>query len=100
MKAFLVLLLSLVTGVAAPATNDITGNWKGTLAIDKVTLRLLFKIIKTSEGRLIAKLDSLDQGARDLPVDKVTLKENAVQLDLDFLKGVYVGVLDATGKKM
>jgi hypothetical protein len=100
MKAFLFLLLSLAAGMAAPATNDISGNWKGTLAIDKVTLRLLFKIIKTPEGRLTAKLDSLDQGARDLPVDKVTVKENAVQLDMDFLKGVYVGVLDATGKKM
>jgi hypothetical protein len=100
MKALFLLLLSVAAGIAAPATNDITGNWMGTLAIDKVTLRLLFKIAKAPEGRLTAKLDSLDQGARDLPVDKVTLKGNAVQLDMDFLKGFYVGVLDASGKKM
>jgi hypothetical protein len=100
MKALIFLLLSLATGIAAPGTNDITGNWKGTLAIEKVTLRLLFKINKTPEGRLVAKLDSLDQGATDLPVDKVTVKGNAVQLDLEFLKGVYVGVLNAKGDKL
>jgi len=100
MKALFLLLLSVAAVTAASTTNDITGYWKGTLAIEKVTLRLLFKINKTPEGRLVAKLDSLDQGARDLPVDKVTVKENAVQLDLDFLKGVYVGVLDAKGNKM
>jgi hypothetical protein len=104
MKRSLVLLaatlLSSAVTFGAPSTNSITGNWLGTLDTGAVKLRLLFKIGQTSSGVLTAKLDSLDQGARDIPVETITVKSNTVRLDVKTVQGVYEGSLDEAGKKI
>src|SRR3954468_7205475 len=87
-----VLFCALVASAAA-APSDVIGTWRGTLAIDKVKLRLVFRIAKTAEERLVAKMDSVDQGARDLPVDSATFKDPNLTLKLDFIKGGYEGKL-------
>ncbi len=61
------LLLSAQIAFAATTTNDVTGNWLGTLDTGMAKLRLSFKISRAADGGLTAKLDSLDQGARDIP---------------------------------
>ena len=60
----------------------------------------LFKISRTPGGVLTAKLDSLDQGARDIPVETVTVKDNTVRMEVKTVQGVYEGSLDEAGKKM
>jgi hypothetical protein len=82
------------------ARADATGYWRGTLSIDKTDLHLLFKIYKTSDGRLLASMDSADQGARDIPVDKVAFNNGMLDLKLDFLKAAFHGALDPTDKKI
>ena len=94
------LLISSAIAFGAPSTNSITGNWLGTLDTGTAKLRLLFKIGQTTSGVLTAKLDSLDQGARDIPVNAVTVKDNAVRLELKAVQGVYEGTLDEAGKKI
>ena len=93
--------IGLLTPVLAfsAATNDATGNWKGTLDVGSVKLRLVFKINKTAGGDLNAKLDSLDQGVRDIPVDTVTVKNKAMRLEVKTIDGVYEGTIDAAGTK-
>jgi hypothetical protein len=99
------LLLSTIT-FAAPATNSFTGNWLGTLDTGgaklrgAAKLRLLFKIEYSPSGVLTAKVDSLDQGARDIPVNTITVKDNTIRLELKAIQGVYDGTLDEAGKKM
>ena len=93
-------LLSSVIAFGAPSTNGITGNWLGTLDTGSAKLRLLFKITQTYSGVLTAKLDSLDQGARDIPVNSIALKDNTVRLEVKAVQGVYDGTLDESGKKM
>lgn len=83
----------------AAATNDVAGNWNGTLAAGPVKLRVVFKISKGAGGGLTAKMDSLDQGARDIPVDTVTVKDKTLRLEVKSVKGVYEGMLDAGGTK-
>jgi hypothetical protein len=100
MKILWFLLLSAVVAQAAPEATDITGNWKGTLAIDKATLRLVFRIGRTSEDRWVAKMDSIDQGAHDLPVDHVTFKDQTLRLQLDFLKGGFEGKVQPGGNRI
>jgi hypothetical protein len=87
------------SAAAAPAPTDIAGNWLGTLAVEQTKLRLLFKISKAPDGSLTASLDSLDQGATDLPVDTVTFKDDTLRLEIKMLKGVYEGTVDSTGNK-
>jgi hypothetical protein len=81
------------------ATNDVTGNWQGTLDMGAAKLRLVFKVSKTASGELTAKLDSLDQGARDIPADPVTVSNKTLRMEVKSVKGLYVGTLDATGTK-
>jgi hypothetical protein len=69
------LLLSSAIAFGGPSTNDLAGNWKGALEVGQAKLRLLFKISRTPAGVLTAKLDSLDQGARDIPVETIVTKE-------------------------
>lgn len=86
--------------MGAPATNDLAGNWKGALEVGQAKLRLLFKISRTPAGVLTAKLDSLDQGARDIPVETVVAKDNTVRMEVKSVQGVYEGSFDEAGKKI
>jgi hypothetical protein len=84
----------------APSTNDLAGNWKGAIEVGQAKLRLLFKVSRTPAGVLTAKLDSLDQGARDIPVETVVTKDNTVRMEVKSVHGVYEGSFDVAGKKI
>lgn len=92
-------LLWSTVAVGAAGTNDVTGNWTGTLDVGTVKLRLGFRISKDASGGLTAKMDSLDQGARNLPVDAVTVNAKTLRLEVKSVNGVYEGTLDAAETK-
>ncbi|HVV00293.1 MAG TPA: hypothetical protein VHH88_02955 [Verrucomicrobiae bacterium] len=100
MKALLGVLIMLGVIMPAVAAVDISGNWKGTLTIGKIQLRLVVKIRKTEEGRLVAVMDSPDQGAHGLPVDKISLEGNVLHLDMNFIQGSFEGTVDTAGKRI
>ncbi|HYG33970.1 MAG TPA: hypothetical protein VEC99_04250, partial [Clostridia bacterium] len=91
------LLLASGTAFAAPSNAKLGGNWKGTLEVGQVKLRLVFKVNQAADGACSAKLDSIDQGARDIPVEKVTLTENTVRMEIPSIQGIYEGKLDTAG---
>ena len=93
------ILASFGLAISAPAPTDITGNWKGTLEAGSVKLRLVFKINQAAGGDLTAKMDSPDQGARDLPVDTVTVQDKTLRLEVKAVQGVDEGTLDETRTK-
>jgi hypothetical protein len=93
------LLMSPAVALSAAGTNDVTGNWKGTLDVGSVKLRVVFKISKTAGGGWTAKMDSPDQGARDMPVETVTVKNRTMRLEVKTIQGVYEGTVDAAGTK-
>jgi hypothetical protein len=92
-------LLGSTAAFGAEATNNVAGNWSGTLDLGAIKLRVVFKISQDAGGALTAKMDSIDQGARNIPVDAVTLKSNVLRLEVNVVKGVYEGTLDAARKK-
>jgi hypothetical protein len=88
------------TGAAfGAATNDLTGNWSGTINAGSIKLRVVFKITKSVSGELTAKMDSPDQGARDIPVDAVSVKDKTIRMEVKVVNGFYEGTLDAAGTK-
>jgi len=93
-------LLSATLTLGAPSTTNVIGNWLGTLDTGTARLRLLFKITQDYSGVLTAKLDSLDQGARDIPVNTITLKDSTVRLEVKAVQGAYEGTVDEAGKKI
>jgi hypothetical protein len=94
------LLLSSAIALGAPSTNTITGNWLGTLDAGTAKLRLLFKIEQTTNGVLTARMDSIDQGARDIPVTAITFKDNALRLEVKSVQGAFAGTSAEDGKKI
>lgn len=81
-------------------TNDIAGIWKGALKVSGIQLRIVFNISKADDGILKATMDSPDQGAKGIQVDKVTFAEDKLVLSMPMLKGEYNGTLDETGMKI
>lgn len=74
-----------------PDDKSVPGTWQGTLKAGPVELRLAFKISKKPDGSLTATMDSIDQGAKDIPVDEVTWKDPELRMELKKIKGVFEG---------
>ena len=70
---------------------DLEGSWAGTLKISNVELRIVFNVIKDSSGKLLANLDSPDQGAYGIAVDEVMVKGDSVKFIVGVVKGFYAG---------
>lgn len=84
----------LVMGFQAGA-QDVTGTWKGNLAVQGTEMPLVFNISET-DGELSSTMDSPSQGATDIPMDVTTFEDGA--LTIEFKKGgiKYVGTLTDT----
>jgi hypothetical protein len=93
-------VLSAAISFGGPATNEVAGNWAGALEAGQAKLRLLFKISRGPGGGLSGKLDSLDQGARNIPVESVRVTGNSVRMEVKSVQGVFEGTLDTEGRKM
>jgi pimeloyl-ACP methyl ester carboxylesterase len=71
--------------------KSVVGTWEGTLNVGAVKLRLAFKIKKKADGSITATMDSIDQGAKDIPVDAVTWKDPDLKIELKKIGGVFEG---------
>ncbi len=69
----------------------IEGIWEGRLQIPGIELSIVFHISATTEGKLIATMDSPDQGVTEIGVDRVTLKENDLNLQVQSIGGTFQG---------
>jgi pimeloyl-ACP methyl ester carboxylesterase len=86
---------SQVTATAPPSppqaanSKNITGQWQGMLS----RLHLVVNIDKESDGKLTAKLTSVDQGNVTIPVDTVSFADGALRLELKSIAASYDGKL-------
>jgi hypothetical protein len=55
------------------------------------------KITKTTAGAATGTLDSLDQGALDIPLSGVTCKDGKVRFEARGIGGIYEGALSGDG---
>ena len=78
----------------------VQGNWLGTLDTRPVKLRIALKVTKATDGSLTARLDSLDQGAMDLPIATIRQSGLAVAFELEAIGGSYEGTLTANGSEL
>lgn len=70
--------------------SDLDGDWLGTLDAGTVKLRVAFHITNTEDG-LTATMDSLDQGAKGLPVTSVTRDGASLKMELKGIGGSFEG---------
>ena len=82
----------LTTDQVAPTqTSDLQGTWEGTLMVGKTPLRLDVRITEPSPGTFQAQMDSIDQGAKNLPVDSLTYQKPEVHFVMSAINGDFVG---------
>ena len=83
-------LMLLSFGLSA---YDLSGQWNGMLDIYGTKLRLVVHIAETDSG-LVATLDSPDQGAFEIPADRISFNEGELEIVMEALKASIKGTLE------
>jgi uncharacterized protein len=91
MKNFLMVFLMLLASFNI-FSQDITGEWNGSLSVQGMKLRLVFHISATESG-YSGTMDSPDQGAKGIPVTTVSFENPILKITLTNLRIEYVGEL-------
>lgn len=102
LAAFMNVILLMVSGSLAVAQNEspsLAGNWLTTLEFNGIKNRLLLKIQKAGDG-YTGKFDSVDQGAKDLPIDSVTLDGDKMSFVAAQFGMRYEGTLNDKGDEI
>jgi len=80
---------------------ELAGFWAGTLETRGGHRRIVLKISKDSGGGYSATFDSIDQGAKDIPVSSVSFSNQTVRLAIKSLKyGGFTGEMNKTGSEI
>jgi RNA polymerase sigma factor (sigma-70 family) len=81
------------------ALTTMQGNWEGTLNMNGAHLRLVFKIFKTNDTFLVT-MDSVDQGAADVPVPQISAGGRSLYMAIPALGADYRGTLNPNGTEI
>ena len=96
--AALVALVALAAlAAAALAAPDPRGTWQGEF---QQALRIVVHVRGAEGGALAASLDSPDQGAMGLPIERVTFAGDTLRLELTHPVASYVGRLSDAGDRI
>ncbi len=80
--------------------HGIEGIWLGTLDVGGVKLRLVLKVSKGPDGKFWGKLDSLDQGANDLPIDMIGFDAGRLRFEMKALGASFDGTMNKEGTEI
>lgn len=94
-KAFLLTCLLLTTLLVS--AQDITGTWKGILALPNGQLTVVFNIARDGESYK-ATCDSPDQDRKGMPAESVTFVNSVLTIEIPTVGASYRGELKEDGK--
>ena len=80
----------LFAAAASWAASPVAGDWIGTLKPGPVELRVVLHV-KDAGAKLEATMDSLDQGAKGIPVETISLANQTLTFDANSVQGHYEG---------
>lgn len=94
--ALSIALLMISLSAISQQTTDkksVTGSWLGSLSTNGITLRLVYNIKLNDKDSLVASMDSPDQGAKNIPMGQVILKDHNLIIKAPLLAGEYNGTV-------
>ncbi|MBT3209387.1 MAG: alpha/beta hydrolase [Bacteroidetes bacterium] len=94
------IISSLVCNNRNAYSQSIVGNWLGSLDVGGTELRLVLKVSLNKSDSLIASLDSPDQGAKDIEVNFIELKNDTLVLKLKSIYSKYLGRINEDFDKL
>jgi hypothetical protein len=78
--------------------SDVQGYWKGTLKVEKTTLRVDLKIAERADGTFRVAGDSPDQGGSDIEATTVTYHRPTLKVEFGGIMGSYEGTVDESDR--
>ncbi|NLP11052.1 alpha/beta hydrolase [bacterium] len=93
-------ILLLVAVAQAASHPPCVGTWLGALKVSGMELRIVFKITAAADGAFTAKMDSPDQGAKDIPMEAVVCRQDSIMITCAAIMGSYQGVLSSDGESI
>jgi hypothetical protein len=78
--------------------SDVQGYWKGTLKVEKTTLRVDLKIAERADGTFRVTGDSPDQGGSDIEATAVTYHRPMLKVEFGGIMGSYEGTVDESDR--
>jgi len=92
------ILITVLSALSSSAESEcIEGLWMGTLKVSVAELRIVFKISANPDGSLTATMDSPDQRAENIPVNKITFENGRLYLESKVVQGTYDGQIKEDG---
>jgi alpha/beta superfamily hydrolase len=73
--------------------NILPGSWLGKISAGGIDLRMVFNLKMNDKDSLIATADSPDQGAKNIPLGRVILKDKKLIIQAPLLQGEYNGTI-------
>lgn len=91
--------LSILLSAGCLQAREIAGTWYGTLEIQTHKLRIVFHITKTGDV-YSSTMDSPDQNAKGIAMDKTTVAGNSVTIEMTQMRMKYTGTYFADSNKI
>ncbi|MDR2653332.1 MAG: S9 family peptidase [Prevotellaceae bacterium] len=91
--ALALVVILLLTTMTTKKTQEITGDWKGTLNVQGMNMELIFHIVE-NEGTYSSTMDVPMQGASGVAIDATEFKDGELTLSSAQLQLTYKGKLN------
>lgn len=95
MKSLIMILIAVLT--FQMNAQDVVGDWNGVLSYQETALRVVFHIT-SQNGDYISTMDSPDQGATGIPMEKTTFVDGKLTIKASELLMEYTAKLDEKGE--
>lgn len=100
-KLIQICIISLLTFSLQAQQADISGTWTGKLSLpNTIKLTIVFNFAKDNAGKYTATMDSPDQGAKGIPTESVTIKEDSIIVKVPSIMGSYEGKIFSDSMKI
>ena len=94
-------LLAIAVGAQTSTQSPtVEGFWQGALEAGGVKLRLVIKISRKPDQTWTGTLDSVDQGAKDIPLTMVTFQDGKLHVEMKTIGASYDGTLASDGNEL
>jgi uncharacterized protein len=97
---FLAVGLVQATCSEEQSSPDVSGTWLGTITVDTTSLRVVFNLSRSAGESTVGTMDSPDQGAFGIPLDRIEVKHRHVSLTASSLGANFSGDLSSDGSTL
>jgi len=97
----LTILIFILTLSVNAQQIDLSGIWSGKLSFpNTIKLTIVFHFAKDNSGNYTAIMDSPDQGAKGIPTESVTIKEDSILIKVPAIAGSFEGKIFTDSMKI